>query len=139
LSRVGAANRNDTVERLNNRNDQRESRPGNARGSEWQTSKSLTDDYSVVIQEYCSLCSQTPPLHQRADHSSGWLLRDFVLPGTGLLGCGEFSTFWADSSTWIPETMLTVADMLRKPNGKCRFVMGSGQLPRLAPSVMDQD
>ena len=27
-------------------------------------SKSLTDDRWAVIQEYCSLCSQTPPLHQ---------------------------------------------------------------------------
>lgn len=51
-------------------------------------------------------------------------------------GCGHFSSFWADSSSWL-EQHVQMAETLCQPNGKCFWMVGSGQMPYIDPSLID--
>src|SRR5579864_5823651 len=53
-------------------------------------------------------------------------------------GCGKFSAFWSDSTKWNI-AMADVAREMCKPDGKCRWISGSGHMPGLDPSVLAQD
>jgi hypothetical protein len=53
-----------------------------------------------------------------------------------LCGCGQFSTFWSDSSSWL-SSHTKIVDVMCKPNGKCHFISGSGQLPRFDRSLFE--
>lgn len=50
-----------------------------------------------------------------------------------LCECGKFSSFWGDSSRWVP--LNEAVDALCPPDGKCRWLTGSGQPPDIDRSL----
>lgn len=50
--------------------------------------------------------------------------------------CGAFSSFWSDASSWLDDHV-KMAETMCKPNGKCFWIVGSGQMPQMDPSLFD--
>lgn len=51
--------------------------------------------------------------------------------------CKKVSSLWFDCSSWCP-MHVQGAELLCRPNGKCVFVLGSGQMPYIDPSLLDK-
>lgn len=53
-----------------------------------------------------------------------------------LCGCGKFSAFWSDASSWLA-SHIGMVDMMCKPDGKCHAISGNGQLPQMERSLFE--